>query len=405
MATPQIDFRPYLSITGVYDTGLAGIAVKDASGALADTSSYGIEAAGGVSGTHSWRHTKVGLDYHAAIRHYTQQTYYDGVDQSLLLGVTHQLSRHVAFTLRQSAGIFSRAYGALGLAQAVPFDPLTSYIPTTDFFDNRTVYLSTQADLSVQKSARLSFGLGGDGFLTRRRSTALYGVAGGSARGDVQYRLSRRSTIGVGYNFTHFQFNHIFSSTDMHGATVTYAIRLTRDLEFSGYAGFVRAETKFEQSVPVDPVIAALLGITSLPRVVHDIAWQPNISARLSQTFRRGVFYVSGGHTVTPGNGLFLTSYATNAGGGYSYTGLRRWSFSAGVAYNRSQSIGNLVGEYASTVGSFAVSRQVGRSVHLIANFDARQYQSGDFSNYNRLIYSARLGFGFTPGNVPLRVW
>jgi hypothetical protein len=44
-------------------------------------------------------------------------------------------------------------------------------------------------------------------------------------------------------------------------------------------------------------------------------------------------------------------------------------------------------------------------SMHAVLSFSARKYQSPDFSLYNRLIYSARLGFGFTPGNIPLRMW
>jgi hypothetical protein len=404
MSTPTIDFRPYLSVTGVYDTGLAGVAVTN-TGALADSSAYGVELSGGISGTHSWRHTKVGLDYSGSITHYSRKTFYDGGSQSLYLSVIHQLSRHTTLSLRETAGLFSRDSGFLGLPQTIAYDPLTANVPTTDFFDNRTVYASTQADLTFQKSARLSFDIGGDGFITRRRSSALYGVIGAVARGDVQYRLSRRSTIGANYMYTHFEFNHIFSSTDVHALNLTYAVRLTRDVEFTAYAGVARAENKFEQSVPLDPVIAALLGISSLPRVVHNTAWEPNVMARLSRTFHRGVVYASGSHLVTPGNGLFLTSYATTLGAGYGYTGFRRWSFNVGTDYTRSQSVGNIVGTYADLDGTISMSRQLARSVHILASFTARQYHSGNYENYNRVIYTGRIGLGFTPGNIPLRIW
>ena len=49
---------------------------------------------------------------------------------------------------------------------------------------------------------------------------------------------------------------------------------------------------------------------------------------------------------LMPGNGLFLTSTSTNAGLGYNYVGLRHWAISAGASYNRSQSVGNVIGEY-----------------------------------------------------------
>ena len=50
--------------------------------------------------------------------------------------------------------------------------------------------LSTTVGYTVQRSARLSFSFAGDGFLTRRRSTALYGAKGIGGQGDAMYRLT-----------------------------------------------------------------------------------------------------------------------------------------------------------------------------------------------------------------------
>src|SRR5665811_281979 len=81
MAAPQIDFRPYVDITGAYDTGLSGVAVN-AQGQLGNEASYGLEVTAGISGTHSWRHTKIGLDYRASFRRFLHNTSYDSTDQS-----------------------------------------------------------------------------------------------------------------------------------------------------------------------------------------------------------------------------------------------------------------------------------------------------------------------------------
>jgi hypothetical protein len=126
--------------------------------------------------------------------------------------------------------------------------------------------------------------------------------------------------------------------------------------------------------------------------------------ARLSDTMRRGVASISGSRRVTPGSGLFLTSTVTSGNASYSYTGLRSWSFTASAEYSRAKSIGNVLGTYEDTSGTVSMSRQIGRWVHLVASFSARQYASPDFPNYNRLIYSARLGLGFAPGDIPLRI-
>lgn len=405
MATPEVSFRPFVEFSGIYDTGLAGVAVNKA-GQLGSAASAGLMLSGGVGGKHSWKHTIIGLDYHGSISHYTQATYYDAAAQSLLLGITHQFARHTTLALRESAGEYSQSYGLLPVVSpTVPFDAAASYIPISDFYDNRTIYASSQADLTIQKSTRFSLNLGGDFFLARRRSTALYGVTGEGARGDVQYRLSSRSTIGAGYTYSHYGYHNIFSGTDLHGAVVTYGIRLTKRLEFSGYGGFMRAETKFEQSVPIDPAIAALIGESTAAVIVHRIDYVPNFAARLSETFSGGVLFLSGGHTVTPGNGLFLTSETTTGNAGYTYTGVRRWSFTAQAAYDHAKSVGNVLGYYGDVGGTLSASRQILGTMHGILSFSARQYQSPDFSLYNRLIYSVRLGFGFAPGNIPLRIW
>jgi hypothetical protein len=287
----------------------------------------------------------------------------------------------------------------------VPFDPSTTYAPTTDFFDNRTEYLSTQANLVIQKTARLSFSMGGDGFLVRRRSSALYGVTGATAEADVQYRLTRRSTIGANYSFTHFDFIGVLSSTDVHAVSGVYSVRVNRWLEFSGAAGMARAETRFIQNVPIDPAIAALIGTPEGTVVLDRIDHLLILNGRLSRTFPKGVAYISGGRGVTPGNGLFLTSITNTVMAGYDYTGLRRWSLGASAGYQSATSIGNVLGTYGGTSGSVSASRQIIHNVHGIASFSVRQYSSANFSLYNRLIYDVRVGVGYSPGDIPLRIW
>jgi hypothetical protein len=404
MAVPQIDFRPFVELDAVYDTGLSGVAVN-AQGQLGNEASAGLELTAGISGVHSWKHTKIGLDYRGSVRRYLHATSYDSTDQSLMLGITQQLSRHVALSLNEDAGLFSRSFGLPGLAETVPFDPSTTYAPTTDFFDNRTEYLSTQANLIFQKTARLSFSMGGDGFIVRQSSSALYGVTGASAHADVEYRLTRRSTIGANYTYTHFDFIGVLSGTDMHTVTGVYSVRLSRLLEFSGSAGLARAETRFIQNVPIDPAIAALIGTPEGTVLLDRIDHFKIFNGRLSRTFPTGVAYISGGRGVTPGNGLFLTSVTDTAFAGYNYTGLRRWSLGLSAGYNRAQSIGNVLGTYGGVTGTLTASRQIVRNVHGVVSFSARKYTSVDFSLYNRLIYDVRVGVGYSPGDIPLRIW
>jgi hypothetical protein len=403
MTAQDIRFRPFVEVAAIYDTGLAGVSI-DQSGTLASSVSPGVNLTWGISGSKDWQHTKVGLLYRGGINHYIHQTFYDSTEQSLMLGVMHRFTRHVSINLREGAGIFSQSPGLLGLQQTVPFDPSTTYIPTTDYFDNRTYYLSTQLDLVIQKTARLSFDLGGDNFIVRRRSAALYGTTGTGARGDVQYRLTRMTTIGAAYMYDRYRFTRIFGGSDVHMFVATFGRALSRRAEISGYAGAGRMESKFIQTVPVDPAIAALLGIGAATQVAHSIQYVPTVTGRFSLTFSKGVAYVSGGHSITPGNGLFLTSTATKVLTGYTYTGVRRWSFNMEAGYMRSNAI-SIDSIYNGATGSVSLTRTLGRSMHAIMSYTAQRYSSPDLPNYKRVVQIVRIGFGFAPGDIPLRIW
>ena len=405
MSTQQIDFRPFIDISGIYTTGLSGLVVGSQGTTLGNAASEGLQVSFGVSGMHSWKHTQVGLDYVGSISHYAKTTYYGGYNQSLLLSVTHQISRHASFWLRENASITSYGLASPGLPQTVPFDPASTYNPTTDFYDNRTTSLSTQAGFTLQKSTRLSFNLGVQDSLIYRRSPVLFSVGGVGTNGDVQYRLTRRSTVGAAYGYTHFEYHGTFNATDIHTVSGTYAIQLSRSLEFTGFGGFAQCETKFLNNVPINPVLAGLIGLQNGVVINYTGTYHPNYSVRLSQSFQRGVAFLSNSYMVTPGNGLFLTSTALTATAGYNYTGLRRWSFGANAAYLRAYSFANVTGGYGDVGGTLSASRALSRFLHLTFSGTAFQYQSSSFAGYNRLIYMANLGLAFSPGNLPLRVW
>ena len=94
----------------------------------------------------------------------------------------------------------------------------------------------------------------------------------------------------------------------------------------------------------------------------------------------------------------------------YSLALLLRWASisrvsSSDVSFGRSDSIGYLPGTYSNIGGDLSASRQILPSIHLIVRYSARQYQSPNFANYNRLVHEARIGLGWTPGDLPLRIW
>jgi hypothetical protein len=405
MVSPAVRFQPFAEITSIYDTGLARIGTFSNSGNLANAASFGMGIAWGISGSKAWRRTTLGLDYRGNLDRYTQRVVFNTTTQQFLLSLNQTLTRHVSFTLRSSGGTFARDFGLRGISSTVAFDPTTASVPRTDFFDNRTSYLTAQGDLTYQRSARLSINIGGDGSIIRREYTALFGTVTAGARADVHYRLGRRTTIGGAYFYEQYRFTRILGGSDIHTAVGAFGMRLSRRLEFTGYAGIQRVESKVLQTTLVDPIIGAILGITGNVQIVHQTALMPDINARLSRTFRTGLLYLAGSHNIVPGNGLFLTSSTSTILGGYSYTGLRNWSFSSSMGYYNSDSMVHVAGNYGTLSAGVSLSRKLGRSFYVIGKYFVRDYSSNDFDRYQRLIHEARLGIGFTPGNVPLRIW
>jgi len=374
-------------------------------GKLADYPVYGGSLTWGISGFHAGKRTAVGLTYRGSYSVYGRAGL-NSLDQSLLFSASRRLSARTIITLNSSDGMYSRNFGLLGLPQGVPFDPATTNIPTTDFFDKPIYYSNSQLGLIIQKSARLSFGMSGGLYLIRRASDVLYGTTGLSATGDVQYRLNRRTTIGAMYSYMHVTAFRVKGTSDMHSVSGSYSRQLSRRAEFSGFAGVVRPELKLIQTAPVDPVIAALLGITQgTTQISHTVRWSPTAAGRLSWVFRTGVAYVAAGRTISPGNGLFLTSTITSYSVGYSYTGLRRWSFSTNTNYAVGNSIQNVRGGYRSLSAAATVSRSLSKGFHWYASYAARKYSSPSFTGYNRTVSQASIGFGYSPGDLPLRVW
>jgi hypothetical protein len=412
MSTPTVDFALSLALTGSYTNGLVGV-VSSGQSNVPRQSSFGAGGTVGLSGSHSWKHTKIGLAYSGSFTDYFQAGSFLGLSQGLSLGLNHQFSRHVLFNVRENAGWFTYFPPAtVSLNSSVPFDPSQSLIPTTDFYDNRTIYSSTQADITYQASSRLSFSIGGGYFTNLRHSSALYSASGETASADVQYRLSRRVTLGGTYSYSRYRYTDSAGGADIHGFGLSLSSRFNRWTEFSMVAGASTVNSSFEQTVPINPAILAILcpptlvgpcPLTGGVVINHNSLWSPNVSARLSRSFQRGVAYLSAGEYITPGNGLFLTSRAQSATAGYGYSGLRKWSMNIGVTYIRALSLGNIDGGYGQVSGNFGVSRQLVGGLSVVSSFSETQYRSSSFDPYNRLIYTASFGLGFSTKNIPVR--
>lgn len=401
-ASELFTIQPFVTLDAVYDTGLATVGV-DNQGRLDFESAYGAEATFGVTGARSWRHSGLAIDYRGAARHYSKKTFYDGSDHTLMLRYDNQVARRWLVSLTQGATSFSRGTGLpFGVVQG--YDPTFGMLTGHELFDSRTNAILSSGQAVYQKSARLSFAMGASGFVVRRRSDALVGALGWSAIGDVAYRLGRYSTIGIEYDFSRFEYQGQYGMSDAHGLAVNYSRRLNRWWELSLRAGGLRVETSRVQIVQLDPAIAAIIGQTQGISAFHDYVYLPQYTARLTRVFQRSSLSVGYARTVTPGNGVYLTSGTEMFDALYTNRLSRLVAFSFGAGASRLKALSQDLANYRSYSGRAGVSFRLRSSLSALARVEFRS-QSVNSTQLDRDSFRAAVGIGWTPGEYPVSVW
>ncbi|MGI8744133.1 MAG: hypothetical protein ACR2NN_16475 [Bryobacteraceae bacterium] len=397
-----IDFRFYGQLNGVYDSGLTPV-ISNGQGQLLNVGGdYGVEAGFGVVGSRRWKRDELSVDYHGTYRHYANNQYFDGVDQFLNLAYGRILTRRLNLDLKETVGTSSLANGGFSYLPLTNTDLFA--VPTNELFDNRTNFVQSRVDLTWQKSARLSFGFGGEGFIVRRRSFALAGLDGYAARAGVSYRITRRQTVDLYYNLAHYDFQRTFGDSDLHIATLGWNLGLGRRWELGAKAGAGVVTTRGLTQVSIDPAIAAIVGRSVAVVQFDRTVVIPYLEARLARRFERSSLVFTADTGASPGNGVYLTSRQTSAGGNYSYTGLRRWSLGANAYYSDLSTVGQSLGKFRNYQGGVGATYKLANAMHMEFRYDYRHYttQNDAFRKNSERI---SLGLAFSPGDLPLPIW
>lgn len=403
----HVRLRPFISLNGIWDSGL-GNTILNSQGSTPYVDAYGVQAILGASGFYRWKNSILELDYRGSFRHYSKESYYDGIDNSLMLAFKHYLSSRTQFVVSESGARYSRAftlpmtgYYNTGFQS---YDPTFSGLTTNDFYDTPTTALVSSGRLIHQRTERLSFSAAINGFFIRRRSEALIGSNGYSAQGDVSYRLTRYQTVTLEYMFTHFDFNKSYGQSDMHGVSLGYSVRIGPHMELALSAGAYRVESARLTRIVFDPVIAALLGQPYAFEKFHGITYAPRASVRLTRSFRNSSVSGSYDRTVVAGNGVYTTAGYESASIGYSYIGIRRVSMQSAVSYQRYTALSQSLGRYRSFSGGLGIGYNLGRGLSLGVRGDIRRFYVSD-SALNRLNGRVEVGFSWSPGEYPLALW
>jgi len=397
-AGQDVNLRFFVNATGIYDNGLQPYAVDSTGHLVTVNGMWGTEVALGAYGVHTFRHARLGLDYKGTYRHYTQNSFYDGSDHQLTLGYTYQKSRRLIFDLRQVAGSVSQATSFAGGLPSVTDAVVT---PSSLLFDNRANFLQSSMDVNLLKSDRTTFTFGGEGFGIWRKAPGLVGMQGYDLHGAIQHRIALRTTIGVSYQHSHFDFPKAFGESDINAYTGTLATQLGRFWTAKVQGGAYQAEVQGLQRVAVDPAIAALLGVSSTVQNFYRKSIFPQWEADISRRFQRADLSFHYRTGVSGGNGVYLTSREENEGVSFGYTATHKWSFAASGGYSRLDGIGQNLKPYSQFVGGGGVTYAITSPIHVFARYDARHQEILDVL-YRQTSYRATVGISFSPGDVPL---
>ena len=396
-----IAFRPYIGIAGIYDAGLIPVSVTS-TGTIPGEDLYGLELNLGAYTYHVWKHTTLAVDYRGDFRQYSD-SFWDGTDQFLSLILTHKPTKRLTFTVREQGGLYTNNYF---LASALPTaDPNYLLLPANDIYDDRVIFAGVSGDLTYNLTRRLSVNIGGEGSLVRRQSTALYGMTGAVARADLEYRVSRHSTLGVDYRYTYFDYTRGFGNSGIHSIGLNYSTALSPHLQLSARVGGARVESVSLTSVTLDPAIAALLGETVAIQTAYLLNYVPDVQIRLADTFRRSQLTLAYTNQVIPGNGIYLTSRDNSYSGSYSYTGVRHWNFGMNGTYGRMTTLVQDIGAYTAYGGGVGITRDLGKGLHAVARLDVRHYEIASGALFTNTERRASLGITFSPGDLPLVLW
>jgi hypothetical protein len=398
----QVNLRYYAGVSGIVDTNLQPFATDAKGNLIRIHNLYGVEVSAGVYGVHSWKRSQLGLDYRGYYHRYINKNVYNGSDQALTLGYTHQASRRLAFDLRESMGTFSLGTGQL--SGVTSNDPNSAFTPTALLFDNRTNYLQSTASATWTQSARMSYSVSGTAFLQDRKSLGLSNSWGYDFTGIMLRRLSKSSTVGASYTYSHFELPGFVSRSDSNSYHGTYATAIGRLWIFSAEGGVTVTKVENPFSITLSPVLAALFGQPILQGTTNRQITYPSGAAALRRRFRNaslGLTYFRGANS---GNGAYGAGRLDNGAVTLSYTGIRKFNFGLEGGYYSISSIGEATGKYSNYSAGTGLTYALGRAIHLSMRYDVHDQQI-DTVNFRRTSSRASIGLLYSPGNMPLALW
>ncbi len=355
----------------------------------------GFDIGGGVTGSKTFSTSVLSLSYRGEFRDYSSGFGGNGTNQYLSVLYTKRLSARWTLSFNESAGIlfYSNAYfGTLGSnGGAVETNP----------FSSTSRFLSSGVNASYRQSQRLTYTVSGNFFLNRYNYGGAIGSTGGVESVSATYALTARTSFGGTYSHDNFYYQHAAGNSQIDGVFGTVAHTFGKNWVAHVSAGYTRVHSAGIIDIPVSVILGGQNVIGYEVGAYNTITHVPTIVGNLSHSFGRFTLGASGGHSVNPGNGTYLTSSNTFFGGVISRS-FRKSSLNATFNYSDLTSISNTIAQgYKGTFITTTYSRIL---IPHMSGYVGYQYQrygallAYGSSSLNRII----AGINFSSKNIPM---
>jgi hypothetical protein len=401
MIPHQVRWAASVGVGYTFDDGETPT-VENGQTVFVPTTSSGRSLNWSFSGRHIWRHDQIGVSYSAGYSQFGIGAL-GGINNTLGLDYAHVLSRRITLHFVESVSDLSQNY-SLQNPNPTPSTSIANInlaaSPSVGLLNSTSRQSSSSLSVSYRQTSRISYSFSSSFFISG--VTGGVGMTGSQFGADVNYRWTRKATVGAYYSYNDYQYSHNIATSDSNGVGLIFSYAIDRYTQLRTRFGVSRIETLGYESVPLSPGLAALLGQSSTIINAYTLEVTDDISVELVRDFRRTrtgtLSYV---HGESPGNGVLLTSIQQSFNAGYSMNLFRRrLPLNANASYTMLNAVsqGNM-GYFKSETASVGTSRRVATGVNSTLNIAYRRYQiSGTPLQARDLSVSLGVNWG-----VPLR--
>jgi hypothetical protein len=382
----------YAFFNGIYDT-------SNEYGAGTNADGFGTQAGGGVSANHDFARGTLSFGYRGDYRSSGNSELPGGTEQTLTFFYRRLITRRLTLSFAEEGGTYPE--GTVLQEPTITVDQ--QFVQTSPYALTYRFNAST-ITAAYRQTARLSYEFTGTFTLARYTSPVGLGSDDLIGTASALYALTPATTLSGTYQemYYHFQRNAGTARTASTYLTLSHALPSHWTLGAS--AGATHADD--DGSYPIPIYLKSGNSIIPFVYVGHyaTSANLPYFSGSASRNWHHSLASFRGGESVTPGNGVFLTSRTLGISGVFSY-GTRRSNISASGSFSRLTSAAN-----AATTTYRAIDFGGGYSYNLIRHLGANtryDHVTTEFVGSSASGTDNRLSIGlyFTSKDIPLAIF